>query len=284
MERRDFLVRTGLAVGATALARAAEAARASVRASLDGWPAVRALFELDPKLIHMTGFFLASHPRPVREAIERHRRALDLEPVGYFFDNEERLEAAVLAAAADYIGGQPTDIALTDSTTMGLGLLYGGLQLRPGQEILTTTHDHYSTETSLRLRAERTGATVRQVPLYDRPASASEDEIVGRLVRAVRPETRVVALTWVHSVSGVKLPIRAIATRARAGATCSCASTASMASASRMCGCQSLAATSSSPAATNGSSVRAARGSCGDVQKRGPRHKPRSRRSTPRRI
>ena len=211
MQRRDFLVRTGLAIGATAFARASRAAGSAERLDLGTWPAVRLLFELDPRLIHMTGFFLASHPRPVREAIERHRRALDAEPVGYFIANEERLEAAVLEAAADYTGGQPTDIALTDSTTMGLGLLYGGLKLRAGQEILTTSHDHYSTETSLRLRAERTGARVRQVPLYERPSAATEDEIVGRLVRAVRPETRFVAVTWVHSVSGVKLPIRAMA-------------------------------------------------------------------------
>jgi selenocysteine lyase/cysteine desulfurase len=93
---------------------------------------------------------------------------------------------------------------------MGLGLLYGGLRLRADQEVLSTKHDHYSTETSLRLRAERTGARVRQVPLYERPSEASADEIVGRLVRAVRPETRFVAVTWVHSVSGVKLPIRAL--------------------------------------------------------------------------
>jgi len=210
MQRRDFLVRTGLALGATAFARTA-AAGSSPALELETWPAVRALFDLDPRLIHMTGFFLASHPRPVREAIERHRRALDANPVGFFFENEERLEAAVLRAAADYTGSQPTDIALTDSTTMGLGLLYGGLKLRAGQEILSTTHDHYSTETSLRLRAARTGARVRQVPLYERPAGATQDEIVGRLVRAVRPETRFVAVTWVHSISGVKLPIRAMA-------------------------------------------------------------------------
>ena len=48
-------------------------------------------------------------------------------------------------------------IALTDSTTMGLGLLYTGLRLRAGDEVLTTEHDFYATHESLRLRAARDG-------------------------------------------------------------------------------------------------------------------------------
>src|SRR3989454_691620 len=116
-----------------------------------------------------------------------------------------------LGAAAEYLGVDPTEIALTDSTTMGLGLLYGGLKLREGQDILTTRHDHYSTATALRLRAERTGASVRAVSLYANPATATEEEITEAVVRALKPRTRVVAVTWVHSCTGVKLPIRRIA-------------------------------------------------------------------------
>jgi selenocysteine lyase/cysteine desulfurase len=52
---------------------------------------------------------------------------------------------------------------------------------------------------------------VRRVRLYDDPRRASVDEIVSRLRRAVGGRTRAVALTWVHSSTGVKLPVRAIA-------------------------------------------------------------------------
>ena len=159
----------------------------------------------------MAGFFLASHPASVRDAIERHRRGLDADPIGYWFEHEEKQETAVLRAAADYLAVDPTEIALTDSTTMGLGLLYGGLQLRSDQEILTTIHDHYSTETSLRLRAERTGATVRQIPLYQSLKTVSRNEMIDALITQVRPQTRIVAVTWVHSSTGLKLPIHGMA-------------------------------------------------------------------------
>jgi isopenicillin-N epimerase len=214
MGRRDFLVRTGLTLSAAVLAEACSRTLAYQQAPQNrftNWEDLRAQFPLSPRLIHLAGFFLSSHPTPVREAIERHRAGLDADPIGYWHEHEEKQEARVLQAAADYLGGNPTDIALTDSTTMGLGLLYGGLLLGKGQEILTTTHDHYSTETALRLRAERTGAVVRQIPLYRSLKTLSRDEIVESLRKNITSATRIVAVTWVHSSTGLKLPIHEMA-------------------------------------------------------------------------
>jgi len=227
MRRRQFIARTGLAVGAGAVAglagsactperRATRAATGSTAATattqrLDNWDAVRAQFDLDPRRLHFAAFVLASHPRPVREAIDAHRRGLDADADRYLGQNESRLEAAVLAAATGYLGVRPGELALTDSTTMGLGLLYGGLRVRPGQELLATEHDFYSTHEALRLAAARTGASFRKVPLYHDLRSVTADEIVGRVRRAVGPRTRALAVTWVHSSTGLKLPVRAVA-------------------------------------------------------------------------
>lgn len=215
LNRRAFLVRTGLTLSmgllSGALPSLPQAAQALSSDKLDTWASVRKQFLLSQDFIHMTGFLLASHPAPVRAAIERHRRGLDENPAHYWADNEEKFEAEVLRAAAEYMGVNPTDIALTDSTTMGLGLLYGGLALREGQEILTTTHDHYSTQVSLQHRAERTGASVRTIPLYQDLKTVSKQEIVETLIRNIRPQTRYVAVTWVHSSTGLKLPIREMA-------------------------------------------------------------------------
>ena len=212
--RRDFLVRTGLTLSAGILAEVsphAFAEQPSPQRTFTTWDNLRSQFSLSPDLIHLAAFFLASHPTPVREAIERHRAGLDADPIGYWVEHEEKQEAQVLQAAAEYLGGNPTDIALTDSTTMGLGLLYSGIRLGSEQEILTTTHDHYSTETALRLRAERTGAMVRQIHLYRSTKTVSRDEIVDSLRKSITPITRIVAVTWVHSSTGLKLPIHDMA-------------------------------------------------------------------------
>jgi isopenicillin-N epimerase len=210
VNRRQLLVRTGAALAAAGFTRLDEVAAAPEADAAVGWDDVRGQFRVSRSLIHMGGLYLASHPGPVRRAIDRHRRGLDTDPVGYLHRRGDSLEADVLRAAGSYLGARPADIALTDSTTMGLGLLYGGLSLRPGDEVVTTTHDFYATHEALRLAAERGGGTVRRVALYRDPARASEDEIVGNLARAIAPSTRVVALTWVHSSTGVKLPLRRI--------------------------------------------------------------------------
>lgn len=176
---------------------------------LGSWDNVRAQFAVDPGLAHFAAFVLATHSAPVRTAIDHWRAELDADVEKALADGRDH-DGATRSAAGRYLGVGSHEIALTDSTTMGLGLVYHGLDLRPGDHVLTTTHDFYSTHESLRLAAERSGAEVEKIALYDLPASASVDAIVARLERMLRPTTRVVALTWVHSGTGVKLPVREI--------------------------------------------------------------------------
>ena len=213
MDRRSFLVRTGLALSAGSLGnpiRSVEAVAAE-NDDLSDWKAVRNQFNFTPELINMACLLLASHPKPVRQAIEKHRKGFDLDPISYLEHTEEEGEASTLRAAADYMGVSPTDIALTISTTMGLGVLYGGLSIRPDQDILATTHDHYVTDQSLRYKSQESGAYYRQVTLYDNAAEANAADMVERLAKAIRPKTRIIAVTYVHSCTGVKLPIRQMA-------------------------------------------------------------------------
>ena len=176
------------------------------------WDKVRAQFDqLDPKQIHLSSFFLVSHPRSVREAIEKHRRAIDENPLDYLEKNMFEMPGRIQAAAADYLGGKPDEIAVTNSTTMGLALVYHGLPLKAGQEILTTDHDHFVHHESIRLAAEHAGAAVRKIALFTEIKTVSETEILERIGKAITPKTRVVGVTWVHSSTGLKLPIRAIA-------------------------------------------------------------------------
>ncbi|MGH3900018.1 MAG: aminotransferase class V-fold PLP-dependent enzyme [Pseudonocardiaceae bacterium] len=213
MDRRVFLATGAAALTACSLPGTngtAQGPGTAPAGAVPDWEWVRAQFDLAPDHVHMSSFFLTSHPRTVRDEIERHRRAIDRNPV-LALKHGSDMPAKVAAAAAEYLEGRPEEVALTDSTTMGLGLIYRGLPLRAGQEVLTTAHDHYSHHESIRLAAGRTGATMRKVTLYDDPAAAAEDEIVDRLRRALRPQTRAVGVTWVHSGTGVKLPLRAIA-------------------------------------------------------------------------
>src|SRR5687768_16811700 len=101
LTRTQWLARAGLAAGAVA---AGQVELAEAAPDLRDWAAVRAQFPLDRRRIQLSSFLLASHPRPVAAAIERHRRALDADPVGYLHGNEARLTGAAREAAGRFLG------------------------------------------------------------------------------------------------------------------------------------------------------------------------------------
>jgi selenocysteine lyase/cysteine desulfurase len=210
IDRRQFLstsatVSAGLVLGST------EATASDDLGPHASWEQVRDLFELRRDRIHMSGLLFASHPKPVREAIAKHRDELQRDPASYISHERWRLEGEVLKSASSYLGVTSTEISLTDSTSMGLGLLYSGLKLTSDDEVLTTNHDHYAVESALLVCRERTGCAVSRIDMYRDSATATAVEIVESVRRALSPATRLVAVTWVHSGTGLKIPIRAIA-------------------------------------------------------------------------
>ena len=137
INRRDFVAIVGSSFFAGTAARAAapNANAPAVAKDYSDWAAVRAEFDLSPEWLHFSQFYIVSHPRPVRAAIERYRRMLDANPFttveqGMGFEaflggaEEETRPERVRRAAAEYIGGRPEEVALTDSTTQGLALIY----------------------------------------------------------------------------------------------------------------------------------------------------------------
>jgi isopenicillin-N epimerase len=215
--RREFLLSASLASAGVSLPSLASAANEPVPPfQPDDWESVRSQFALSKKHINFASFFIASHPKPVRDAIERLRQQIDEDPFltvnnGMFGTDTQNLQHPVREAAADYLGGKPEEVCLTSNTTTGLALIYHGLSLRPGDEVLTTIHDHYAHHESIRLATNRVGASMRKVTLFDHHEDISIDQIIERLRSAIKANTRVIGVTWVHSSSGLRLPIRAIA-------------------------------------------------------------------------
>lgn len=215
MDRRKFLIRSGLTLGAAPLLSACQPSTATTEISekpisFDTWPDIRNQFQFTSDRTHMSQMLLAAHPVSVRQAIEKYRVEFDKCPTEFWETNFEKKDGEVRQAAARYMGTDEHEIALTDSTTMGLAILYNGLKLKAGDEILTTYHDHYVTEKALEYATTKTGAVLKRVTLYSDAANASSDEMVSAIKSGISPKTRIVAMTYVHSCTGVKTPVKQI--------------------------------------------------------------------------
>jgi cysteine desulfurase/selenocysteine lyase len=107
-----------------------------------------------------------------------------------------------------------TEIVFTSGTTAAINLVarsYGDANLQPGDEIVLTVMEHHSNIVPWQQLAERTGATIRWVPI------TPEYELdLDALERLITPRTKIVAVTAVSNVLGTIVPIRPIVELAHA--------------------------------------------------------------------
>ena len=161
----------------------------------------------------MAGMLLATHPRQVQDAINRYRDELNHNPAAYVNESFLPMNGEIREVAAKYMNAKPEEVANTDSTTMGTALVFAGLQIRNDQEIITHEYDYYSTHQSIEYLSSRTGVKVRKIPSYKKIHQVTKEEIVDKLINAIKPETRLVTATWVHSSTGLKVPVKEISSR-----------------------------------------------------------------------
>jgi L-cysteine/cystine lyase len=116
----------------------------------------------------------------------------------------ENMDAA-RAAFATVACASPETIALTHSTTEGINLVVSGIDWAPGDEIVTTSHEHPGITEPLFQLARRFGTVTRVVePTRDAIAAA------------LGPRTRLVAISHVLWTTGDVLPLPGIAEDAHA--------------------------------------------------------------------
>jgi L-cysteine/cystine lyase len=111
---------------------------------------------------------------------------------------EEREE--IRGELAALVGADASKVSITASTTDGCNIVLAGLDLGPGDEIVTTTDEHFGLLGPLKV----SGAKVVAVP--------PDPE---RILDAVTPRTRLLALSHVIWTTGQVLPVHAL--RAESG-------------------------------------------------------------------
>ncbi len=118
-----------------------------------------------------------------------------------------------IARVARFAGASPDEIAFTSGTTEAMNYIANGLELKPGDEILTTKHEHFGGVYPWLLKAKRYGVVVRQIDLKTPPESAAQ--LLEQFERSLTPRTRVVSFCQIQYTDGAILPVREICELAR---------------------------------------------------------------------
>jgi selenocysteine lyase/cysteine desulfurase len=186
----------------------------SIARDEDFWLQVKTAFTCDRNIINLNNGGVSPSPAFVHEAMKRH---LDFSnstppPVSLWRELEPRKES-VRAALAEEWGVDPEEIALTRNASEGLQICQLGFDLKPGDEVLTTTQDYPRMITTFKQRERREGIVLKQFPLpipCENPA-----EIVSLFEKNITPRTRLILACHIINITGQILPIREIVAMAR---------------------------------------------------------------------
>lgn len=225
--RRSFLRLTGGAAGAALTAahygvdevaalaqRAASGGRTpeQVAADEDFWREIQFAFTLDRTLINLNNGNSCPCPVVVREAWKRYDDWGNQSPVYHRGMTERNIETVRRKLAQEF-GADPEEIAITRNSSESLQIAQNGIDLKAGDEVLTTEQDYGRMLTTWDQRVRRDKIKLTRV---DFPAPTTGEDLIGRLTRAITPQTKVMHFCHITNQSGQLFPVRQLADIARA--------------------------------------------------------------------
>lgn len=169
---------------------------------------LRRHWHLAPGTVFLNHGSFGACPIAVLEVQAELRRKMEAEPVQFLWRRyEERLEPA-RAEVARFVGVRPRDLVFVTNATTAVNAVIRSLRLRPGDELLTTSHDYNACRNVLVETGRVAGARVRAARL---PFPVhSEEELIEPILRAVTHRTRLAMVDHVTSNTALVLPLRRI--------------------------------------------------------------------------
>jgi selenocysteine lyase/cysteine desulfurase len=217
--RRAFLAAAG--GGLTALSREAFAGLGALPATSpeaaaqdeDFWFRVRESFTIDRNSINLNSGSVSPAPRTVQTAMHQYWDITNMSP-SYYVDEMlgPRIEV-VRRRLAGAFGCDPEEMAITRNTSESMEIVQMGLDLKPGDEVLTTTQDYPRMLTAWQQREARNGIVLKTVS-FPTPPQDPED-LVGRIGEAITRRTRVLLICHVTYTTGQIFPVTALSALAR---------------------------------------------------------------------
>ena len=228
--RRNFLSLAGKSVGLAALSsttvanllRTVQAATKSVahltpqRAAMDEdyWSTIQNSFSVTRGIINLNNGGVSPSPRIVTEALVRYIWQQEDATAYTMWQILEPQSETIRTGLAELFGCDREEIAITRNASESLETLLLGLDLKSGDEVLTTTQDYGRMLTTIRQRERREGIKLSLIKIPIPPKDINE--ITAAFERAITPRTRLIQIAHQVNITGQITPVKAVCEMARA--------------------------------------------------------------------
>lgn len=172
------------------------------------WAFLRDQFPLNRERAYLNTGGLGASPYVVIQAVKA--KMDELEAIGETGHTEE-LWKEVKTGAAALLGCDAGELAFLRNTTEGINIVANGLPLKPGDEVILTTHEHVGNAVPWLALAKHKGVVLR---LFE-PSQVSNEENLKRIEQLINKRTRLVCVPHVITTTGLLLPVKEICTLAR---------------------------------------------------------------------
>jgi selenocysteine lyase/cysteine desulfurase len=224
MSRRDFLHK-GAALGVTAYAAKAGGLESIMAASKSVaerspedvakdefyWREIQLGFKLDRTLINLNNGFTCPTPRVVLESVWRYMEIINMLPVHYQRMVQRNIQTIRRRMAAEF-GCEPEELALTRGASESLQIVQNGIDLEPGDEVITTEQDYPRMLTTWDQRKRRDGIKVTRLQF---PVPTTGDDLYRRFENAISPRTKVFHFCHITNLTAQLFPVQRLSRLAR---------------------------------------------------------------------
>ena len=177
------------------------------------WLPVQQAFTVDRSLVHLNNGGVCPAPMVVQRALADHQQYTYKVP---FYVHRRTLRPQVEQVRlrlAQTFGCGAEELALTRNTSEGMEICQLGIDLEPGDEVLTTEQDYPRMVNTWKQRAQREGIVLKQFPL---PVSVEDPgEVVALFEENITDRTRLIMLCHMIDLTGQILPVREVVAMAR---------------------------------------------------------------------
>ena len=170
-------------------------------------------FLLEDSLIFLNHGSFGACPKPVFEVYQYWQRQLEYQPVRFLGRQATDLLAMARSELANYLNAPQDDLVYTPNPTTAINMIVRSLGLKPGDEILTSDHEYGAMDRTWRFICKKTGAKYVQRPI-SLPVS-TQAEFVEYFLAGITPQTKVIFLSHITSLTALIFPVEEICKRAR---------------------------------------------------------------------
>ncbi|MCW5968191.1 MAG: aminotransferase class V-fold PLP-dependent enzyme [Blastocatellales bacterium] len=174
----------------------------------DFWFEIQRAFTVDRTYINLNNGGVSPSPRIVQEAMRRYLDYSNHAPTLTMWQHLEHQIESVRRRLARAYGCSPDEMAITRNASEALEICQLGLDLQPGDEVVTTDQDYPRMLNTWRQRERRDRIVVRKVSFPVPPPGL--DDLAERIERAVTPRTRVIHFCHITNLTGQIFPVKRI--------------------------------------------------------------------------